>query len=82
MNGLVIAFERAEAAETLMRHVIPEYSVEDVDRAGELLLDFPDLPDDWQDWSHEDEEQFQAWDNAFQVVNNWRASHSFPLNTS
>ena len=64
-----------------MKHVTPEYSIEQVDRAGELLLEFPDLPEDLGDWTKEDEAKWDEWDRAFQVVNNWRASHSFPLNT-
>lgn len=64
-----------------MKHVVPEYSIEEVDAAGEMIIDFPDLPEDMDAWTKEDILNFDAWDRAFQVVNNFRAAHSFPLNT-
>lgn len=64
-----------------VKHAIPEFSIEDVDRAGDLLIDFPDIPDDVEEWTDQDAKKFDEWNNAYSVVDNWRASHSFPLNT-
>jgi len=47
----------------------PEYSREEVNRAGRMLID----PSSWSDL---DELQ-----KMFAVINNWRAAHNFPLNT-
>lgn len=45
----------------------PEFSRNEVNRAGEVLVD-PNAED-------------QQRDHALIVINNWRASHNFPLNT-
>jgi len=45
----------------------PEYSKSQVNRAGEILI-APEAAHDDSGW-------------ALQVINNWRSSHSFPLNT-
>ena len=49
----------------------PKYSRAAVDRAGALLAsdDFIDLGTD------------EEWSAAIDVINNWRSSHAFPLNT-
>lgn len=47
----------------------PEYSREEVNEAGRLLID-PKRWDDLGDIEH-----------MFGVINNWRAAHNFPLNT-
>ena len=49
-----------------MKYAKPGYSLEQVDRAGELLVGTTD-PD--------------SLGMAKQIVNNWRAAHAFPLNT-
>jgi len=46
---------------------IPEYSRREVNRAGEIFLD-PNSGDTERDY-------------ALSVINNWRTSHNFPLNT-
>jgi hypothetical protein len=58
-----------------MAWVTPQYSKVKVNRAGDTLVrarpaDFADINDYWI-----------AWFEALDVVNNWRSSHSFPLNT-
>ena len=58
-----------------MAWVTPQYSKATVNRAGEFLVrgkpaDYED-PDDFMD----------AYFEALDIVNNWRSSHSFPLNT-
>ncbi len=45
----------------------PQYSKTQVDAAGKVLIDQAATPDDLA--------------HALTVINNWRASHSFPLNT-
>ncbi|MEQ8968067.1 MAG: RelA/SpoT domain-containing protein [Azospirillaceae bacterium] len=47
---------------------IPQNSRNSVDRAGSSLLRLPNLSD-------------EEIDNAFRVIDNWRASHSYPMNT-
>lgn len=49
------------------KYPVPEYSRKDVNRAGDVLLN----PDASQ----------ETKDNALLIINNWRASHNFPLNT-
>src|SRR5438105_2943030 len=48
-------------------YITPEYSRTEVNKAGELLIS-PDATD-------------QQKEHALTVINNWRASHNFPLNT-
>jgi len=50
-----------------MTWATPQYSRSQVNRAGDVLIADLRSPND-EDW-------------ALQVINNWRASHSFPLNT-
>src|SRR5665647_660754 len=45
----------------------PQHSRSKVDKAGDILISDLRSPND-EEW-------------ALQVINNWRASHSFPLNT-
>lgn len=50
-----------------MAWAVPVHSVEEVDRAGAMLIEkgAPALSLGW----------------AYAILNNWRACHSFPLNT-
>lgn len=50
-----------------MQFAVPEYSKSDVDQAAKMLLAI-------------DPGEDQLW-QALYVINNWRASHHFPLNT-
>jgi hypothetical protein len=52
---------------------IPQSSRAEVDTAGDVLID-DSLPSDAL-------ERVAALDSALAVINNWRSSHSFPLNT-
>jgi ppGpp synthetase/RelA/SpoT-type nucleotidyltranferase len=54
----------------------PKYTRGEVDRAGKVLATESDA--DWQQWSMDEWNKY--W-KALDVVNNWRASHSYPLNT-
>jgi len=49
-----------------MAWVVLEHSIEDVNRAGKVLASL-----------HSEDEL----DRALEIINNWRASHYFPLNT-
>jgi ppGpp synthetase/RelA/SpoT-type nucleotidyltranferase len=53
-----------------LEKIKPLYSRKEVNRAGEMLLQKPETLRDWK-------ARFQA----FRVLNNWRASHNYPLNT-
>lgn len=54
-----------------MAWAIPQFNRSQVDVAGEMLVTQPGP--DWQWW--------EKYDRALTVINNWRSSHSFPLNT-
>lgn len=56
----------ARAEEAGMSFALPQYSRGEVDEAGRVLLDV---------------ERWDEIDHALEVINNWRSSHSFPLNT-
>ena len=51
-----------------MAWVKPQFSIEEVDAAGRALVD-------------SDEEPHLSRDEVLTIVNNWRSSHAFPLNT-
>jgi ppGpp synthetase/RelA/SpoT-type nucleotidyltranferase len=62
-----------------MAWVKPQYSKARVDLAGEILSgDRPSPTFGWDDINAYFEAIFD-WDNATEVVNNWRAIHSYPL---
>lgn len=52
----------------------PEFSPSDVDAAGRILAEEPE--DDYA-WT----EELENYEWALRVINNWRSSHAFPLNT-
>jgi len=56
-----------------MAFATPQHSRNQVDKAGMLLADWWTANDLWK-YKVEDTER------AFEIVNNWRASHNFPLN--
>lgn len=58
-----------------MAWVTPQFSKVQVNRAGELLV--RGKPADYED----PDKFIDAYYDALDVVNNWRSSHSFPLNT-
>jgi ppGpp synthetase/RelA/SpoT-type nucleotidyltranferase len=66
-----------------MKHVVPEYSIPDqVDEAGDAIINLPRLPSfESPNWTAEDFENLEKWQHAYDVVYNFRSSHSFPLNT-
>jgi ppGpp synthetase/RelA/SpoT-type nucleotidyltranferase len=76
-------FRWAELVEFAMKHVEPAYSREEVDAAGDLIIDPPPLKNfnNSDDWLAEDFENMMRVQEAYDVVYNFRSSHSFPLNT-
>src|SRR5436190_8817085 len=58
-----------QGSEEEMAWAVPNYTTAEVDAAGDTLIEPPQLisPD--------------ALETALDVINNWRSSHSFPLNT-
>jgi ppGpp synthetase/RelA/SpoT-type nucleotidyltranferase len=54
----------------------PLYDVQAVNRAGKVLA--RSATEDIEAWSPED---WRVYEDAIVVVNNWRSSHSYPLNT-
>ena len=58
-----------------MAWVTPQYSKVSVNRAGELMV--RGKPADYDDIDEFTDAYFEALD----IVNNWRSSHSFPMNT-
>jgi ppGpp synthetase/RelA/SpoT-type nucleotidyltranferase len=55
---------------SIMKYAVPEYSKKEVNRVGVILATY--------DPQHGD---FHAYYKALSVINNWRSSHHFPLNT-
>jgi hypothetical protein len=59
-----------------MAWAIPRYSREDINRAGKVLVrESKEATPPWSD------ERWAAWSAAIDVINNWRSSHGYPLNT-
>ncbi len=55
-----------------MAWAVPQYTKSQIDAAGQVLVEeVKDLAT--YDWG--------KYENALTVINNWRSSHSFPLNT-
>lgn len=59
-----------------MAWIEPTYSVPDVNRAGRVLVNAMD--DDWPTWT---DDQWREYRKHLAVINNWRGSHAYPLNT-
>ena len=54
----------------------PKYPVQVVNAAGKALVDA--MHSNWEDWSPEEWGSYYA---HLGVINNWRSSHAYPLNT-
>lgn len=54
----------------------PQYRADELNKAGKILV--RSEREDWQSWTEEDWTQYE---NAIVIVNNWRSSHAYPLNT-
>lgn len=62
-----------------MAWATPQYNRSRVDSAGEALIAPP--PPNAQEDSEELWEWWHKYEDALAIINNWRSSHSFPLNT-
>lgn len=54
----------------------PQFDVQSVNKAGKVLA--RSAQEDVDEWSQDD---WAAYSQAIRIVNNWRSSHSYPLNT-
>ena len=54
----------------------PQYKVENLNKAGKMLV--RSERENWQNWAGDDWAEYEA---AIAIVNNWRSSHAYPLNT-
>src|ERR1700752_3280507 len=66
-----------------MAWATPQFSKADVDRAGAALIDEKLNDTLTEDPGFQRRETWDAWevyDEALRVTNNWRSSHSYPLN--
>jgi hypothetical protein len=63
-----------------MTWATPQHTRTQVDNAGRILIADEGPPDDPNDPSFD--EAWERYENALTIINNWRSSHSFPLNTS
>lgn len=54
----------------------PKFRPEIVNRAGKMLVRSVD--EDWQQWDTKD---WAEYGSAIEIINNWRGSHGYPLNT-
>jgi ppGpp synthetase/RelA/SpoT-type nucleotidyltranferase len=63
-----------------MAWAVPRYAKKRVNRAGRTVL----IPSPHEEWGG-DSDQYYAWVQeyleALDIINNWRSSHNFPLNT-
>lgn len=59
-----------------MAWVEPAFEVQEVNAAGRALVQA--MHDDWSLWN---EEAWDAYRRQITVINNWRGSHAYPLNT-
>jgi ppGpp synthetase/RelA/SpoT-type nucleotidyltranferase len=65
-----------------MKHVVPEHSFAEVDAAGDLIINPPPIRNfESSDWTREDFQNLERLQEAYDIVYNFRSSHSFPLNT-
>src|SRR4051812_44144651 len=63
-----------------MAWAVPKYPKKWVNRAGKVIL--AESPrEEWGEDSDQYYEYVQNYFEALDIVNNWRSSHNFPLNT-
>jgi hypothetical protein len=81
--SLAICSDQAELlwANSDVKYAQPEHSREEVDRAGDVIIGpMPEFNEDGN-VSEENFASLDEWSKAYDILNNWRSSHSFPLNT-
>jgi ppGpp synthetase/RelA/SpoT-type nucleotidyltranferase len=54
----------------------PQFPAEELNRAGKMLV--RSEREDWESWSVDD---WNEYGTAISIINNWRSSHAYPLNT-
>src|SRR5437870_3107777 len=64
-----------------MAWATPQYSKAEVDAAGSVLADTASLFAADLDAEEAMEQLFEKYNQALAIINNWRSSHSFPLNS-
>jgi hypothetical protein len=63
-----------------MAWAVPRYSKKKVNRAGQQLA----VPSPYEEWGPTSDQYYDWLNNyvdALDIINNWRSSHNFPLNT-
>jgi ppGpp synthetase/RelA/SpoT-type nucleotidyltranferase len=65
----------------MAKYAVPQYTRSQVDAAGAMLINPPPIPDADEEWNDEYEDAWRQYDETLATINNWRSSHSFPLNT-
>lgn len=53
---------------------VPQNTIQEINAAGRVLVAGYDMDELFS-------EKFDQWIRAYEILNNWRASHSYPLNT-
>ncbi len=61
---------------SVMAWAQPQFKVQEVNAAGKLLVRTSKVP--VSEWKTED---FKEYPRAIEIINNWRGSHAYPLNT-
>jgi len=64
----------------MANYAVPQYTRSQVDAAGAALIN-PTPFAETSEWTPAHEEAWDQYVQALTVINNWRSSHSFPLNT-
>lgn len=54
----------------------PQFKIEELNKAGKMLV--RSAREDWQQWSAD---EWAEYERAMVIINNWRSSHGYPLNT-
>lgn len=67
--------QRKRTSRVMAVWVKPEFTREEINRAGKTLLSMGTIDDPGE----AGENQWQEFDHALTVINNWRSSHGYPL---
>jgi hypothetical protein len=67
--------QRKRTLRVMAAWVKPEYTREDINRAGKMLLSVRAAPET----GTEDDVDWEEFQHALTVINNWRSSHGYPL---
>jgi|ERR1700691_2838312 hypothetical protein len=66
---------RKETSKVMATWVEPDYSREEINRAGKTLLELQAAPEN----GFEYEGDWERFNQALTVINNWRSSHGYPI---